>query len=515
MDSHGLSRPERHLVESQRRRWERHDFARRLWDGDPTVWDRSARTRELANRLGWIRLPDRMPARIPAIEAAARRALDEGVEQVVVLGMGGSSLAPDVFGTLSGDGAGLTVLDSTHPDAVAAVADGTDPARSLFVVSSKSGTTLETLSFFRFFWDLTSGDGDRFVAVTDPGSNLVRLAEDRGFRHVFTAPPDVGGRFSALTEFGLVPAALAGLDVAAMVDRASQVVGDASAIEMGIEWGSLALSGRDKLTIRTSPGLAAFPGWMEQLIAESLGKSGTGIVPVAGEPVLERYGDDRLFVGYRLAGERLDGETDGIRVVDLPDRIGLAAEMLRAEVATSVAGEILGVHPFDQPDVEAAKRHARRAMEGDRRDGPDDVLGPVEAAEALARAIDAADPGTYVAFQAFLAPSSESEAILGELRTTVAERTGFATTFGWGPRFLHSTGQLHKGGPGSGVFVQIVDRPSSDVPVPETDHTFGEIVAAQAAGDVEALREADRTVIRVDAGDDAPGALRAMRGALG
>ncbi len=291
--------------------------------------------------------------------------------------------------------------------------------------------------------------------------------------------------------------------------------GDGTAVEMGIRWGSLALVGRDKLTIRTSPGLAAFPGWMEQLVAESLGKSGTGIVPIAGEPTLERYGDDREFVGYRLDGEPLERMTADERVIDLPDETSIGAEMLRAEVATAVAGEILGVHPFDQPDVEAAKRHARRSMEDDRGSSIGDLLEPTAAASELVEALERADPGGYVAFQAFLAPSSELESSFGDLRRTVSGRTGFATTFGWGPRFLHSTGQLHKGGPSGGIFVQFVDRPFSDVPVPETDHTFGRIIAAQAAGDVAALEDAGREVMRVDAGEDPPAAIRALLEAVG
>lgn len=521
MDPTNLTRTVSEAMAAAERRWERHDLVDRLWTADPTVWTTDPTVREVANRLGWLRLHERMRPRLDALQALAA-GVDDATEHVVLCGMGGSSLAPEVFGAiLGGEGPELVVLDSTHPEAVAGVVDGIDPEKTVFVVSSKSGTTLETLSYFRTCWDRAGGDGSRFVAVTDPGSPLGRLGRQRGFRAVVEAFPDVGGRFSALTDFGLVPAALAGIEVEALLDAAAAVDRPdrrRDAARLGLAWGTLAAAGRDKLTVLTSPSLSAFPAWMEQLLAESLGKDGTGIVPVADEPVgsPERYGEDRAFVAYRLHGEQVSGldrlVADGHPAVtfDVDDRYEIAAQMLVAEVATAAAGEVLGVHPFDQPNVEAAKRLAREAMDGRLDLGSVPAVGAADAARTVADLVDGRGPGMYVALQAYLPASDELGLLFRELRQEIRARSGAATTFGWGPRFLHSTGQLHKGGPADGVFLQFVDRPAQDLPVPETDHTFGGIIAAQAAGDHQALSRAGRRVVRVDLGSDRVGSLRAM-----
>lgn len=507
-------------------RWDADAYPQRLWQGDPTIFSLEP-VPELADRLGWLDLHQTMRPRIPELVELAAGLVDDGFLDVVVCGMGGSSLAPDVFARVFGSATGyprVAVLDSTHPHAVEHIAASIDPDRSVFLISSKSGTTLETLSFFRYFWDRTGGDGSRFVAITDPETPLAGLGEERGFRSVVLAPPDVGGRYSALTPFGLLPAAVMGIDLTALLDRAAALdesargsrAADDPAIALGLAWAAHARNGRDKLTIRTSPGIASFPGWLEQLVAESLGKQGQGIIPVVGEPPQPSPGYDRLFVDYVLAGEELEPlppDLPGVRF-EMPDALALGAEMLRAEVATAAAGKMLSVHPFNQPDVERAKQLAKRAMEGE---GAGDTVPPVPVdgetfPVRLERFLDQARPGDYLALQAYLAPEPGVDAAADRFRQIVGARTQIVTTFGYGPRFLHSTGQLHKGGPNTGLFVQVVDRGGDGIPVPETDFTFDALISAQADGDYAALREADRRVLRVDVTE---GGMEALVEALG
>ena len=507
--------------------WQREDVPCRIWRRDPTVWA-DPDTPELTNRLGWLDLPETMQEEAERIEAFAAD-VAPAFDDVVVLGMGGSSLAPDVFGTVfeSADGyPALQILDSTHPAAVQALDNELDLTKTLFVVASKSGTTTETLSFFKYFWkrlaEQTDAPGDHFVATTDPGTPLVDLAEERGFRQVFVAPPDVGGRYSALTPFGLVPAALMGLDLSTLLDRAWSA-SEASAfcveapnnagLELGATLGELAYAGRDKVTFITSESLDPFPAWHEQLIAESTGKDDTGIVPVDGEALADpdAYGDDRVFVYFELAADESDDTTAAVEALAdaghptlhfrLNDRYDLAREMYRWEMGVAAAGALLDIHPFNQPNVEAAKRLAREAMEGDGAgDGTTrtitaDDTGALD--QAVNDWLDAGDDTSYVAVQAYLSPTDTHEQALRTLQQTIRDETGLATTLGYGPRFLHSTGQLHKGGPPNGLFLQLVDTPDADVPVPETDYTFGELITAQATGDYQALQDADRTVLRV------------------
>ncbi|HSJ28409.1 MAG TPA: phosphoheptose isomerase, partial [Acidimicrobiia bacterium] len=458
--------------------WHAADAVRRLWEGDPTVWSEDPDTPELADRLGWLRLHETMRGEVDGINAVAEEVGSDS-DHVVLCGMGGSSLAPEVFAATFGQRSGwpeLLVLDSTHPGAVRAVRDRIVPSRTTFVVSSKSGSTLETLSFFRYFFAAAGSDGSRFVAVTDPGTSLADLGRERRFRHVFEAFPDVGGRFSALTHFGLVPAAFAGVDIVSLLDaaaglaaQATESIRDDPAVGLGIALGELARQGRDKLTLLTSPSLASFPSWMEQLIAESLGKDGTGIVPVAEEPPRgpSAYGDDRVFLAFVLAGEEgpdldaLNRAGQPVLGFELPGRDSLGYEMLRAEVATAAAGAVLGVHPFDQPNVEAAKRLATRAMDGALDLDSVRTLAGESAGGDLKGFLDQLVPGDYVGLQAYLAPDDARWTRLQDLRKVIGARTGLATTLGWGPRFLHSTGQLHKGGPASGAFVQLIDRPGA------------------------------------------------------
>jgi transaldolase/glucose-6-phosphate isomerase len=525
------------------RAWQAADFVRRLGARDPTLWFPTP-VPELTDRLGWLDLPEASSRDLEALQAFAETVREEGIRHVVLLGMGGSSLAPEVIGQTLGSAPGypeLIVLDSTHPAAVRAVEDRCDPVATLFLVSSKSGTTAETLALFRYFWHRvstgTSRPGRHFVAITDPGTPLERLAVERGFRQVFLGPPDVGGRYSALSVFGLLPAALIGVDVARLLDRAQamaeacRTVGsemENPSLVLGAALGELARAGRDKVTFRTSPSLRAFPAWLEQLIAESSGKAGRGIVPVVDEPPGESsvYGPDRFFIGMTLKNDadvdlerwmaglgeaghpvvsiRLDGPAD------------LGGEFFRWEVAVAAACSVLGVHPFDQPDVQRTKDLTRQAMERSTSVpvAAVSVADPAALAGALRAWEESVRPGDYVALQAFLAPTPETTAILQDIRHRLRDRLGVATTLGYGPRFLHSTGQLHKGGPDTGLFLQLIDEPVEDVPIPETTFTFGRLLRAQADGDYQALVERGRRVLRVDLGQNVRDGLAVLREAV-
>lgn len=523
--------------------WQGAGFSRRLWEKDPTLWFPTPRP-ELTDRLGWLTLPETMHEQLEALTAFAREVKSAGIRHVVLLGMGGSSLASEVFQRTFGSAPGfpeLIVLDSTHPGAVRAVESQITLPEALFLVSSKSGTTTETLSLFRYFWQrvaLASGTpGDHFAAITDPGTPLVRLARERAFRRIFVAPPDVGGRYSALTVFGLVPAALIGVDVHRLLDRAWRMAeANASCVScqgspglaLGAALGELALAGRDKVTFFPSPSLEALPSWIEQLIAESTGKDGKGIVPIVDEPPAspEAYGADRFFIFLRLDEDRdpdLDAragllETAGHPVarMRLAEKADLGQEYFRWEVAVAATGAVLGIHPFNQPDVQLAKDLAERAMQqGDGRGTPQALDGIREASAAqpdtLAQSLQAwiaeVRSGDYVGLQAYLAPTDQTTRALQQVRQILRDRLRVATTSGYGPRFLHSTGQLHKGGPNTGHFLQLVDDPADDLAVPETNYTFGSLIGAQALGDIRALQQRGRRLLRVNLGRDVAGGL--------
>jgi transaldolase / glucose-6-phosphate isomerase len=528
-------------VDERIRSWSSADFSRRVWRKDPTLWA-SKPLPELADRLGWLMLPETMLECVDDLQAFAKEIKDDGTRQIVLLGMGGSSLAPEVyqrtFGTAPGSPT-LLVLDSTHPAAVRAIDARIDPSRTLFLVSSKSGSTLEPLSFFRYFWQrvsqTTHTPGRHFAAITDPGTSLERLAVERGFRRVFSSPPDVGGRYSALTVFGLVPAALIGVDVERLLDRARTMaeasafcvsVADNAALALGAALGELTRAGRDKVTFLVSRSLAALPAWLEQLIAESTGKEGKGIVPVADEPVAppDAYGSDRFFVHLRLHTDddrtldqqvaQLEAAGHPVARIQLAEKADLGQEFFRWEMAIAAAGQVLGIHPFNQPDVQLAKDLARDAMAGGAAKIsaaaatiPTATLGSSTRQDGVANALDAwlADSraGDYVAVHAYLAPTAETTAALGALRVALGHRTRIATTVGYGPRFLHSTGQLHKGGPNNGLFLQLVDDPAESMPVPETDYTFEALIRAQALGDLVALHHRGRRVLRLNLGNNA------------
>lgn len=534
-------------VQARLERWQNEGFGRRLWGKDHTVWSAQP-VPELTDRLGWLKLPESMRTQAEDLARFGQEVRAAGFRDAVVLGMGGSSLAPEVFGRAFGSVNGypaLTVLDSTHPEAVSALAARLDPTRTLFVVSSKSGTTTETLSLFRAFWQWsaeslasTSEAGRRFVAVTDPGSFLEKLARERGFRAVFNAPEDVGGRYSALTNFGLVPAALLGVDVRELLIRARGMAeactGPAASnpgLILGAALGELALAGRDKVTFLASRGIDSFPDWIEQLVAESTGKIGRGIVPVVGERIGEPgvYGQDRFFVGLIQGDDKpLETRLAALETIGHPvarfrfaDPADLGREMFRWEMATAAAGAVLGVNPFDQPDVQLAKELATRAMKERSSGAPAAPADEIRATDesllgsALEHWLAGTEAGSYLGVHAYLPASQETTEILHDIQARLRDRTRLATTFGYGPRFLHSTGQLHKGGPDTGRFLQIVDEPERDLPVPETDFTFGTLIRAQADGDRSALEQRGRQVVRVNLHGDVPGGLAHLRGALG
>jgi transaldolase / glucose-6-phosphate isomerase len=532
--------------------WARERTCGRIWSKDHTVWSPTP-VPELTDRLGWL-AAGAMRDQVGALTAFADQVRASGIEHVVLLGMGGSSLAPEVFQATFGRRAGypgLAVLDSTHPAAVRAVERALDLSKTLFVVSSKSGTTSETNSFFQYFWS-RYGSADRgahFIAITDPGTSLERLARDRGFRRTFNGPPDVGGRYSALTPFGLVPAALVGVDLQALLARATAMAVSAAspdgrpanpALTLGAALGELALAGRDKLTFFVGEPFGSLPAWLEQLIAESTGKHDKGIIPVADEPLLAagRYGADRVFVSIGAGGSRsprpaadaarsrqeallqeLAAAGHPVIRITLTGPIDLGAEFFRWEFAVAASGAVLGIQPFDQPDVQLAKELARRAMSaapgtGQATHGSPLVSRPDEWPAALDAWVRGTKAGDYIGLQAYLAPSPGATRALQALRRTLAERTGLATTLGFGPRFLHSTGQLHKGGPNSGVFLQVVDAVAPDLEVPESTYTFGQLIRAQAEGDALALAQRGRRLLRIDLGAQAEEGLATLAAAL-
>jgi transaldolase/glucose-6-phosphate isomerase len=475
----------------------------RIWRKDHTVWKDDPT--EITNRLGWLTVSDLMHERLGELETFAKQAASDGLETAVLLGMGGSSLAPEVFATTFGvaDGAlELIVLDTTHPATVERVTGQLALSKTLFIVASKSGTTTETLSHFAYFWDKTP-NGAQFVAITDPGTPLEALARERGFRAVFSNPDDIGGRYSALSYFGLVPAALIGAPLHEVLERAEEMqtasermvpAAQSPGATLGAVIGESARGGRDKLTLALPAEIASFGNWVEQLIAESTGKEGIGVVPVVGEPLgaAEVYGSDRLFVAIG-EDEGLDAlENLGHPVVRLAfeDREQIGGEFFRWEIATAVAGHVLGINPFDQPNVQEAKDATKEILASGTVEDPGfDDLG------VLMKEIGAGD---YVAILAYLDRTSETESAIERARLSIRDRYKVATTTGFGPRFLHSTGQLHKGGANNGVFIQIVDAGrETDLPIPGQPYTFGTLIDAQALGDLRSLRNRGRRVARV------------------
>lgn len=499
----------------------------RIWGQDHTVWHPDPT--EISNRLGWLTSAAAMRDNIPQMKEFAQSLRADGYTHAVLLGMGGSSLAPELFSrvfSLDHDGLSLEILDTTDADTIRIMAERLDPARTCFIVSTKSGSTVETLSAFRLFYNWVAANqpdteaGRAFMAITDPGSGLENLAHAYNFRAIFLNDPNIGGRYSVLSYFGLLPAALIGVDVSLLLDRAEAIIGAnrlAAAHNPGLRLGAalavLAQAGRDKLTLLVSPGLANLGDWVEQLVAESTGKNGQGILPVVGEMVGSpaAYGSDRAFVYLQLGSDNRYGEMlpalaqagHPTITLHLNDRYDLGGHFFLWEMATAVAGHLLGIHPFDQPDVESAKLQARKLVQVYQETGqlPEAVMPPPDAA-ALQTFLAQAQPGDYVALHAYLPPSLEMDAALELLRLHIRTQTGCATTVGYGPRFLHSTGQLHKGDRGNGLFIQLVSAAAQDVPIPDvagrsaSSITFGVLKVAQALGDAAALQAANRRLIR-------------------
>lgn len=533
----------------------------RIWEHDHTLWDPDPA--EISNRLGWLGIIESIQEQVPRILSFVDGVRSDGFKNVLLLGMGGSSLAAEVFQKTFPVKEGhprLNVLDSTDPAAVLAQRERLDLEKTLFIVSTKSGGTVETLSFFKYFYNqvvdtLGAGQvGRHFVAITDPGSKLVDLSSRFGFRELLLNDPDIGGRFSALSFFGLLPAALQGVDIRELLERARtgaeicrQPVSPDDASNpgalLGLTIAELALAGRDKLTLLLSPAIDSFGDWLEQLVAESTGKQGRGMLPVVREPLgsPDDYQNDRLFVHLRLENDiafdeplrELAAAGHPLVTVNLTGSYDLGAQFFIWEFATAVAGYRLGINPFDQPDVEAAKRLARQMTASYRETGSLPVAAPAiedggvevfsdldgsSAGELINRFLDRAQPGAYVSLQAYLPPSPGLDAALLALRNAVRRRTTLATTSGYGPRYLHSTGQLHKGDAGRGLFIQFTAEDLTDLPIPDqagaeaSSISFGVLKDAQAFGDAQALKDAGRQVIRFHfKGDPAVGMAELIR----
>jgi glucose-6-phosphate isomerase len=489
------------------------DAVARLWAGDHTLW-RDDPT-EITDRLGWLTVvPEIQSALDPLrVECAARAA---GVDHVLLMGMGGSSLFPEVIASsfpTDGDGPELHVVDTTDPAALARVAADLPPERTLHIAASKSGTTLETRSHLDWAWE-RHPDPDRFAVITDPGSELDKLATERGFAAIWRNRPDIGGRYSALSHFGVVPALLTApamvpdllSSASGMTERLRVSTTANPAAQLGAVLAAGVRSGRDKITLVVPGEIGTFGLWLEQLLAESTGKDGTGVVPVVGEPLgdPEVYGDDRVFVALGTGGD--DGDDTVPAALDRLAAAGhpvynlaydgldqLGAQVLLWEAATAFCGALLGIHPFDQPDVAAAKEATAKVLADGLHDEP---------TVPLAELLDQVQPGDYLAIQAFVDPGSPVVAQIDAARVALRDRLTVATTVGLGPRFLHSTGQLHKGGPASGVFVQVVgDAEGEVVAIPGRPYDFGTLERAQADGDLLTLRQRGRRVGRVDLAD--------------
>jgi transaldolase/glucose-6-phosphate isomerase len=547
-------------VDQALKEWQDADKTHRLWERDATLWSGG----DEASWLGWLGIVEDQLAHLEPLFSAAEAARVEGFSHMLLLGMGGSSLCPEVlkmtFGTVD-DHPELFVLDSTDPAQVKTFEDKIDLERTVFVISSKSGTTLEPNIFLQYFFErvreaVGEEAGSRFVAVTDPGSQLQHLAVRDNFRYVFHGIPDIGGRYSALSDFGMVPAAAMGLDVEHLLLSARGMVQACSAavhadenpgVRLGVTLGVAGVLGRNKVTLISSPGVRGLGAWLEQLLAESTGKEGVALIPVDREELgpPECYGNDRLFVYLRLLDDN-DDQGDGIvRLeaagqpvvrIDIPDRYALGGELFRWEFATAVAGSILGINPFNQPDVDASKI-ATRALTDDyeksgtlpseepilRGDGIE-LFADERNADELAREaredsvagylrahIGRLEPGDYFGILAYVEMNDEHESRLQDIRHRVRDSRRVATCLGFGPRFLHSTGQAYKGGPNTGVFLQITCDDVADLPVPGRAYSFGVVKAAQARGDFDVLAERGRRALRVHLGADVAAGLDRLR----
>lgn len=515
----------------------------RIWRSDHTVWNGDADG--IAGRLGWLHAADWIAPRLEDVRNFAGEVIEDGIDHFVLLGMGGSSRAAKVIHRTFGNAPGHPRMipgESTVPATVQMALGRIDPAKTLVLISSKSGSTIEPMLLYQVFREAVERAvgaeraGRRFAAITDPGSPLATLASEAGFGKVFLNDPTVGGRFSAMTYFGLVPAALLGADVGALVQggrrmrelcRPGLPPDTNPAAVLGATIGSMAMRGRDKLTLVTSPAMFGYGLWVVQLVAESLGKDGKGVVPVAGEPLVapDLYGRDRLFVYLRLDGDDND-ETDraleavsatGRPVITLrmPDREALGGEFFRWELAVAVAASVMGVNPFDQPDVQVSKSRTREILGGLSEGVLDEMRAPAPGQPArLAAMLKGAAEGDYLGILAFLPHTDGVDIGLRRMREAMVRRYRLATTVGHGPGYLHSTGQLHKGGPNNGIFLLLTTPHASDVPIPGRPYSLGDVTDADALGDFEALTGLGRRVVHVRLPDDSEESIDALTAAL-
>lgn len=526
--------------------WDKKEGVNRLWSRDASLWTNTTE----AQWLGWLDIVEAQlkdPTRFTKVADDVRAG---GYTNILLLGMGGSSLCPEVFSLSFGNIAGfpkLHILDSTVPAQVLSVEHGVNLEKTLFIVASKSGSTLEPNIFKQYFYDRAGRDGSRFYAITDPGSKMEQIAKSENFARIFMGVPSIGGRYSALSDFGMIPAAAMGVDVPKLLQEAKEMVEACRqptdrnpGVQLGLFLGTLANAGRNKLTIVCSPGIHDLGAWMEQLIAESTGKEGKGIIPVDREPLAAPagYGDDRVFAYVRL-DKGFDPAQDtavsaieaaGHPVVRIPvaDVYQLGAEFFRWEIATAVSGAVLGINPFDQPDVEFSKVETRKLTDEFEATGSLPSESPLFTEKGIAvygnttaTSLNAAlkehlsDIGEgYVAFLAYVEMTAAHEATLNAVRELIRNRTKAATCLGFGPRFLHSTGQAYKGGPPNGVFIQITSDDAPDVPVPGQKYSFGVVKAAQAQGDLAVLRERGRRWLRVHLSGDVSAGLSDLSSAI-
>lgn len=552
------------LLDEALRRASDERFAERIWAKDASFWkSEEAHQKIIRNALGWLTVAAMMSERVDEMESFAGEIQEAGFTHLVLLGMGGSSLCPEVFRRTFGHQENfpeLLVLDTTDPDTIAAFEREINPQKTLFIVSSKSGTTIEPLSFYKYFYERVrelKGEraGEQFIAITDPGTLMERQATEHGFRKIFLNPADIGGRYSALSYFGMVPAALMGLDVRELLARARRAVEECSAsvpanenpgVRLGCALGALANAGRDKLTLVTDESISSLGLWIEQLIAESTGKEGKGIVPVAGEPLgaPTAYGSDRLFVS--ITAGALNKDADGaLRLIEsagqplfrrtLLDLYDLGAEFFVWEMATAVAGKFLGINPFDQPNVQESKDNTNALLEEFKKRGalPEASATvsegdlkifvtrqwaeekfskgePASLSSVLNAHLARVHKGDYVALLAYIQETDEHDRLLREIRALLRDSLRVATTTGYGPRFLHSTGQLHKGGAGNGVFIQLTDEDATDLSIPGEPYSFSVLKQAQALGDFSSLEKRDRRAIRFHLGKDATAGLERL-----
>lgn len=536
-------------VEKRLLLWQSHNIPSRLWNCDPSIWkENPAEQKELADRLGWLNKPYKMLNKYDELQKFADE-IKSDYTNILLLGMGGSSLAPEVFSKTFGSKPGypkLEIVDNTHPLNIKRIAETYDLAKTLFIVASKSGGTIETMSFFYFFHNEVSkfnpNPGQQFVALTDPNTWLENFAKEKKFRKIFSTPSDVGGRYSALTYFGMLPAALMGIDVERFLLNAKEIADECQSyvdasknpgFMLGAALGELYENGQDKITFYVSSSFSSFPQWIEQLVAESTGKDGKGILPICDEEIspVNFYKNDRVFIFIKLAKDdnaKLDKFAaelvtahKPVIVFELDDVYQLAKEFYRWEIATALSSVVLKIHPFDQPDVQFAKTLAGESLKAYKANGKlpetpaiitEGAISLIESKNqfdkndsipsALNKFLSQADEHDYVSIMAFTEYGEKVNDALQSFRNKISEKYSLATTIGYGPRFLHSTGQLHKGGKNNGLFIQLTNAITDDVEVPQQGYSFGVLITAQAQGDFSALANKNRRVISLHISGD-------------